>query len=184
MLQSITDLDPEATIISIDGVGANDLNSRNAMLEGLLRMEDGDQLVPFFRCFYGKVLQLICGRTMGGTTSGPDHFRRCGSSCWVLGGGGTLPADHSQCEAPHFSGRVRVNLAKATGPRQPHDDMQGYSERFGTFGGRRVESNVAWAVAGALNCLPPMVEAAADRLSLLMVSLEQVTMDNGRWDLA
>ena len=73
------------------------------------------------------------------------------------------------------------------GPRQPHDDMQAYLERFGTFGDRRVESKVAWAVADALNLLwqdPPMVEAAADRLSLLMVSLEQVTMDNGRWDLA
>ena len=34
MLQSITDLDPEATIISIDGVGAHDHISRNAMLAG------------------------------------------------------------------------------------------------------------------------------------------------------
>ena len=47
ILQSITDLDPETTIISIDGVGAYDLISRNAMQEGLLRMEDGDQLVRF-----------------------------------------------------------------------------------------------------------------------------------------
>ena len=54
MLQSITDFDPEATIISIDGVGAYDHISRNAMLEGLQRMEDGDQLVPFVRCFYGS----------------------------------------------------------------------------------------------------------------------------------
>ena len=45
MLQSIMDLDPEATVISIDGIGAYDLISRNAMFEGLLRMEKGDQII-------------------------------------------------------------------------------------------------------------------------------------------
>ena len=49
VLQTLTDLDPEATIVSIDGVGAYDLISRNAMLEGLLRMEGGDQILPFVR---------------------------------------------------------------------------------------------------------------------------------------
>ena len=39
ILQSMTDLDPDTTITSIDGVGAYDLISRNAMLEGLLQME-------------------------------------------------------------------------------------------------------------------------------------------------
>ena len=41
ILQSLTDLSPDVTITSIDGVGAHDLISRNAMLEGLLRMEGG-----------------------------------------------------------------------------------------------------------------------------------------------
>ena len=71
-MQSITDLDPEATIISIDGVGAYDHISRNAMLEGLLRMEDGDQLVPFVRCFL-EVLQLTHGRTRWGS---PTKFTK------------------------------------------------------------------------------------------------------------
>ena len=31
---------------SIDGVGAHDLISKNAMLEGLLKMEGGDQILP------------------------------------------------------------------------------------------------------------------------------------------
>ena len=35
MLQSLTDLNPEVTVTSIDGVGAYDLISRSAMLEGL-----------------------------------------------------------------------------------------------------------------------------------------------------
>ena len=41
-------------MVSIDVVGAYDLISRNAMMEVLLRMEDGDQVVPFVRCFYGS----------------------------------------------------------------------------------------------------------------------------------
>ena len=46
-------LDPEATIVSIDGVGAYDSMSRNAMLEGVLRMENGERVLPFVRRFYG-----------------------------------------------------------------------------------------------------------------------------------
>ena len=38
-LQTLTDLDESATILSVDGVGAFDLISRRAMLEGLLNME-------------------------------------------------------------------------------------------------------------------------------------------------
>ena len=45
ILQSVTDVDSSATVISIDGVGAYDLTSRNGMLEG------GDQILPFVRCF-------------------------------------------------------------------------------------------------------------------------------------
>ena len=54
ILQTITDMDSRATVVSIDGVGAYDLISRNAMMEGLLRMEQGDQILPFVRCFYGS----------------------------------------------------------------------------------------------------------------------------------
>ena len=54
VLQTLTDLDPEATIMSIDGVGAYGLISRNAMLERLLRMEGGDKITPFVRFFYGN----------------------------------------------------------------------------------------------------------------------------------
>ena len=59
MLQSMTDVDQAATVISIDGVGAYDLISRNAMMEGLLNMEDGDQwnAVPpvLLQCHFGTV---------------------------------------------------------------------------------------------------------------------------------
>ena len=54
VVQTLTDVDPNATVVSIDGVGAYDLISRNSMLRGLKRMEDGDQVLPFVRCFYGS----------------------------------------------------------------------------------------------------------------------------------
>ena len=56
IMQSLTDQDTEATVVSIDGVGAYDLISRRAMLEGLLRMERGDQIIPFVRMFYSAYL--------------------------------------------------------------------------------------------------------------------------------
>ena len=54
IVQSLTDVDSNGTVVSIDGVGACDLISRNSMLRGLLRMENGDQILPFVRCFYGR----------------------------------------------------------------------------------------------------------------------------------
>ena len=54
ILQSLTDQDERATIVSINGVGAYDPISRNAMLEGLARVPEGDRLLPFVRHFYGS----------------------------------------------------------------------------------------------------------------------------------
>ena len=54
IVQSLTDVYSNATIVSINEVGAYDLISRNAMLRGLLGMENGDQVLPFVRCFYGR----------------------------------------------------------------------------------------------------------------------------------
>ena len=67
ILQALSDRDPEGTIMSIDGIGAFDLISRNAMLEGLLRMEDGDQILPFVRCFYGSQSTYLWEDEMGVT---------------------------------------------------------------------------------------------------------------------
>ena len=53
VLQTLTDLDEDATIVSIDGIGAYDLISRKSMLDGLSAMENGEKLLPFVRSFYG-----------------------------------------------------------------------------------------------------------------------------------
>ena len=67
ILQSMTDLDPDTTITSIDGVGAYDLISRNAMLEGLLQMDGGNQIIPFVRMFYGSPSTYFWEDEMGTT---------------------------------------------------------------------------------------------------------------------
>ena len=51
-MQTLTDLDPRATILSLDGVGAFDLISRNSMMQGLLHMEGVEKLLPFVSMFY------------------------------------------------------------------------------------------------------------------------------------
>ena len=45
--QTLTDVDPEATVLSVDVVGAFDLISRASMLEGLRGTEARDSVPPF-----------------------------------------------------------------------------------------------------------------------------------------
>ena len=52
-LQALTDLDGRATVLSIDGIGAFDLISRGAMLNGLRSVPGGDSALPFVLQFYG-----------------------------------------------------------------------------------------------------------------------------------
>ena len=65
IMQTLTDQDAEATVVSIDGVGAHDLISRQAMREDLQGMER-DQILPFVGMFYG-VHRHTCGRWAGET---------------------------------------------------------------------------------------------------------------------
>ena len=54
IVQSATDNDARATVLSIDGVSAFDLISRRAMMTALHRMPDGDSILPFVLQFYGR----------------------------------------------------------------------------------------------------------------------------------
>ena len=69
LLQSMTDLNPEVTVTSIDGVGAYDLISCSAMLEGMLRMEGGDQILSFVRMFYSNPSTYVWEEKLGVNTS-------------------------------------------------------------------------------------------------------------------
>ena len=54
VIQTLTGINEEATVVSIDGVGVFDLISRNAMLQAFLEIDGGDQIMPFVRQFYGR----------------------------------------------------------------------------------------------------------------------------------
>ena len=58
-MEALTDFNPEATVVSIDATGAHDIISRNAVLEGLVQVENGDQVLPFMRNFYGRRLTCV-----------------------------------------------------------------------------------------------------------------------------
>ena len=54
ILQTLTEDNPRTTVLSIDGIGAFDLISRKSMLEALMRVEGGPDIMPFVRQFYGQ----------------------------------------------------------------------------------------------------------------------------------
>ena len=56
-LQGLTEMDPQVTVTSIDGLGAFDLISRGAMLRGLMRVSGA--AVPFTRMFYGRSSEYL-----------------------------------------------------------------------------------------------------------------------------
>ena len=52
-LQAVCELDPEATVTSIDGISAHDSISW-AMLLGLQRVERGSSVIPFVHMFHSS----------------------------------------------------------------------------------------------------------------------------------
>ena len=53
VIQGLTELNPEATVLSIDGISAYDQISRAAMIDGLFSL-CGGEVVPFVRLFHGS----------------------------------------------------------------------------------------------------------------------------------
>ena len=64
-VQPLTDADPSATVLSIDGIGAFDLVSLQSMLEGLRRVEGGDSALPFVSQFYGSPSSYLWEDSLG-----------------------------------------------------------------------------------------------------------------------
>ena len=54
VLQTLTELNPEAIVTSIDGISAYDSISRKAMVEGLARVPGGSAVLPFVHLFYAQ----------------------------------------------------------------------------------------------------------------------------------
>ena len=56
-LQGLTEIDPQVTVTSIDGLGAYDMISRGAMLRGLIRVSGA--ALPFTRMFCGRPSEYL-----------------------------------------------------------------------------------------------------------------------------
>ena len=67
VIQTLTDVDPSATVLSVDGVGAFDLISRRSMLEGLRDVEGGDSVLPFVSQFYSSASTYLWDDELGVT---------------------------------------------------------------------------------------------------------------------
>ena len=65
VLQGVTDLDPEATVMSVDGVGAFDLISRASMMSGLRNARGCDEVLLFVLQFHGQLSSCIWKDEMG-----------------------------------------------------------------------------------------------------------------------
>ena len=93
-LQSLSELDPNATIMSIDGIGAFDLVSRGAMLQGLANL--CPSALPFARQLWQSITLHLGGRCRCGAhhcTRGRRRTRRphdavvlFGTTCGTHGG--------------------------------------------------------------------------------------------------
>ena len=53
-IQSLTDLNSQATVLTIDGISAYDSISRAAMLDGLSNVNGGDAVLPFVLQFHAQ----------------------------------------------------------------------------------------------------------------------------------
>ena len=93
IVQVLTKLDENATVVSVDGIGVFYLISRNSMMRGFLRhMVDGEKMLPFVRAFHGKpssywweddvgdVLAIQQGRR-GAGRSFDAHYVLFGTAC-------------------------------------------------------------------------------------------------------
>ena len=58
-LQGFSELDPEATITSVDGVSEYDMTSRRSMLEALRQLPEEGQRSRSSGFFYGRTLEYL-----------------------------------------------------------------------------------------------------------------------------
>ena len=65
-LQGLTEMDPRATGMSIDGISAYDLISRQAMMQGLRDVPGGNSALPFVLMFCGTESRYLWEDSDGG----------------------------------------------------------------------------------------------------------------------
>ena len=63
--QGLTEMNPRATVMSIDGISTYDLVSRKAMLQGRRDLAGGSSALPFVSMFYGALSSYLWEDSMG-----------------------------------------------------------------------------------------------------------------------
>ena len=71
-LRTLSEMDEATTILSVDGVGAFDLISRNAMLQGLAEMPGGLEVLPSVRMFCGSPSRFFWEDELGNVNCIPQ----------------------------------------------------------------------------------------------------------------
>ena len=64
-LPAALELNPEATIVSVDGMGGFDTTSRQSMLQGLLGVPGANECLPFVRMFYSEPSEYVLNDSGG-----------------------------------------------------------------------------------------------------------------------
>ena len=101
LLTAALELDPESTLVSVDGVGAFDTMSRQAMLQGLRRVPGANQCLPFVRMFYSEPSEYVWHDADGTAhiiqqAEGGEQGDPLMPALYSLGQHGALEALHAQ----------------------------------------------------------------------------------------
>ncbi len=100
-LRTLTELDPELTVISIDGVGAFDTISRQAMLDALRQVPTASEILPFVMMFHGQPSEYMWTDDRGATRTviqaeGGEQGDALMPCLYALGQHEALQAAHAQ----------------------------------------------------------------------------------------
>ena len=115
VVQTLTDL--QATVLSVDGVGAFHLISRAAMLEGLLGIEGGDAVLPFVSQFYSWVSREIIQGEGGEQGASTEPWSPSARDCSLM----NTSRVSSGARGPHShpdEGTVMASRPDSDPPRQ------------------------------------------------------------------
>ena len=119
MLRAATELDPEATVMSLDGRSAYDSVSRAAMLGKLKQV--APQILPFVRSLYARVSTYLCWDDAGHCheiqqAEGDEQGDSFAPALFALGQHDALAAAARQLEAGEFLAAFLDDIYVVTSP--------------------------------------------------------------------
>ena len=119
VLEGITELHPELTNTSIDGISAFDMISRESMLRGLLEVEGGGAALPFVRVFHGSSSEHLWEDDEGTVhriPQGEGRTGRCHDASVVCSWAARRFGGHPQADEPRRVSDGHDDVFMATPP--------------------------------------------------------------------